>query len=131
MTGPLLLDTHVLLWMLMEPQRIPGPLLERLRDPGTDLIVSAASAWEIGTKHRLGKLDRAAGVVAGYSGHIDRLGARELAIGSRHALAAGTLAWAHRDPFDRMIGAQGLLESLPVVTADRQLADFPGIRVVW
>jgi PIN domain nuclease of toxin-antitoxin system len=127
----LLLDTHVVLWTLLEPERIPKPTLDRIRDPGTELVVSAASAWEIGTKFRLGKLDGAQAVVHGYPEHLARLGARVLPITSHHALTAGMLNWEHRDPFDRVIATQCMLGSIPLVTADRALASFPGVRVVW
>lgn len=131
MTVRLLLDTHALLWTLLEPDRIPDTVLDQIRDHTTELLVSAASAWEIGTKFRLGKLDQAQAVVAGYSGHLERLGAREVPISSRHALTAGLLTWDHCDPFDRMIAAQCMIESIPVVTSDRALTAFPGIRAIW
>jgi PIN domain nuclease of toxin-antitoxin system len=127
----ILLDTHALLWTLLEPSRIPNATLDRIRDAGTRLIVSAASAWEIGTKFRLGKLDSAQAVVHGYAEHLARLGAQVLPITSHHALTAGTLNWEHRDPFDRVIAAQCMLGSIPLVTADRAFASFPGVRVVW
>ena len=100
-------------------------------DGHTELLVSTASAWEIATKYRLGKLGEAEAVVHGYPDHLARLRARELPISSHHALTAGLLNWAHRDPFDRMIAAQCMLESIPLATADTTLASFPGIRVVW
>lgn len=131
MTRRLLLDTHALLWALLDPERIPATTLGLIRDAETDLVVSAASAWEIGTKFRLGRLDEAQAVVLGYADHLARLRAAELAISGHHALTAGTLSWEHRDPFDRMIAAQAMIESVPVVTADRALAGFPGIHVVW
>lgn len=131
MTSPLLLDTHVLLWVLLEPDRIPAPTLARIRDSGTEVIVSAASAWEIGTKFRLGRLDEAAAVVHGYVDHLSRLRAVELPISGRHAMTAGTLTWDHRDPFDRVLAAQCMIESLPLVTADHALTTFPGITTVW
>lgn len=131
MSSPLLLDTHVLLWALLEPDRIPEPTLRRIRDGGTDLLVSAASAWEIGTKFRLGKLDEAAAVVHGYADHLARLRAVELPVTGHHSLTAGTLTWDHRDPFDRVIAAQCMIESVPLATADRALAAFPGITTLW
>jgi PIN domain nuclease of toxin-antitoxin system len=131
LSSQLLLDTHALLWALLEPDRIPAQTLDRITDSGTDLLVSAASAWEIGTKYRLGKLGDAHGVVHGYADHLRRLRAAEIPISSHHALTAGTLSWEHRDPFDRVIAAQSLIESAPLVTADRALASFPGIQVVW
>lgn len=132
MTARLLLDTHALLWVLLEPHRLPEATLEQIRDPGTELLVSAASAWEIATKFRLGKLDGARAVVHGYSDHLERLGAQELAVTSHHALTAGLFTWEHRDPFDRVIAAQSMLESVPLVTADEAITGFPGgLRVVW
>lgn len=128
---PLLLDTHALLWTLLEPSRIPSATLGRIRDAGTELLVSAASAWEIATKFRLGKLDGAEAVVHGYPEHLARLRARELPITGHHAITAGMLTWDHRDPFDRVIATQCMLESIPVATADRALASFPALRVVW
>lgn len=127
----LLLDTHALLWTLLEPDRIPAPTLARVRDPATDLMVSTASAWEIATKYRLGKLDSAAAVVHGYAGHLARLRARELPITSAHALSAGLLTWHHRDPFDRVIAAQSMVGALPLVTADTAFSTLPGLRIVW
>ncbi len=127
----LLLDTHALLWTLLEPGRIPAATLAAVRAPGTTVYVSAASAWEIATKHGLGELGGAAAVVSGYQEHLARLRAEELPITGHHALTAGSLPWAHRDPFDRVIVAQAVLESLPVVTGDAALADFPAIRTVW
>ena len=127
----LLLDTHALLWVLLDPERIPAETLAAVRAPETTVYVSAASAWEIATKHRLGKLEGAAAVVSGYREHLARLRAEELPITGHHALTAGTLQWSHRDPFDRVIVAQALLESLPVVTSDAALMEFPAIRTVW
>ena len=131
MSGPLLLDTHVLLWTLRQPDRVPELTMALIRDPATELLVSAASAWEIGTKFRLGKLGEAQAVVHAYEDHLHRLRARELQISSHHALTAGLLNWDHRDPFDRIIAAQSMIESVPLCTADPALTAFPGLRVVW
>lgn len=127
----LLLDTHVLLWMLADPDRLSDLAREAVQDPGNDVWVSAASAWELATKYRLGKLPGAQVLLLGYSEHLERLNARELSVTSRHALDAGSLSWDHRDPFDRMLAAQSMVESLALVTADPVFADLPGVRSLW
>ena len=126
-----LLDTHALLWALTETDRLGTTALAAISKRSNDLVVSAASAWEIATKHRLGKLGQADGLVAAYPSHLSRLGARELPITGAHALLAGGLAWDHRDPFDRMIAAQAMLEGLPVVTGDEALRALDGLATCW
>lgn len=127
----LLLDTHALLWVLLSPDRVPTPTLDLIRAAETEVWVSAASAWEIGTKHRLGKLPEAQAAVHGYEQHLRRLRADEVAVTSRHALTAGMLAWDHRDPFDRMIATQCMVESLTLVTQDAAFSQLPGLRLAW
>jgi PIN domain nuclease of toxin-antitoxin system len=127
----LLLDTHALLWVLLSPDRIPSQTLALVRAADSEVWVSAASAWEIGTKYRWGKLPEAAAVVQGYDTHLARLRARELPITSRHSLAAGTLTWDNRDPFDRVIATQCMIESLPLVTKDAAFDGLPGIKLLW
>jgi len=131
--GPhqLLIDTHVLLWMLTAPDRLSTTIRPILSDRRTQLMVSAASALEIATKQRLGKLPQADALVRGYSRHLARLGVSTLAISSEHALHAGGLDWAHRDPFDRILAAQSMIEALPLVSADAAFASLNGIRVLW
>lgn len=126
-----LLDTHAVLWALTEPDRLSSSARALIEGLQTDVLVSAASAWEIATKYRLGKLPRAESVVMGYSAHLIRLRARELPIASSHALAAGLFAVNHRDPFDRMLAAQAIAESVPLITDDPAMAEFPGIVTRW
>ncbi|MFF0911922.1 type II toxin-antitoxin system VapC family toxin [Microbacterium enclense] len=126
-----LLDTHTLLWALTDPTRLGSRAGEVLADPSTTLVVSAASAWEIATKQRLGKLPQADALVAGYSRHLDRLGVERLAIDETHALLSGSLHWGHRDPFDRMLAAQAMIESLTLVSDDAAFDDLPGLAVLW
>lgn len=126
-----LLDTHVLLWALTRPAALSDAARELIADSRTRLVVSAASAWEIATKHRIGKLPQALSLVQAYEDHLVRLGVEDLHVSSRHALLAGTLAWEHRDPFDRMLAAQSVLESLPVVSADPVFLHVAGVRVLW
>ena len=127
----LLLDTHALLWALTDPSQLGQRAEQLLLDPGSELWVSAASAWELATKSRLGKLPQADVVLGGYSRHLFRLGVRELPITSEHSLFAGRLDWEHRDPFDRMIAAQSMLEGFSLITRDRSFHRLQGIEVLW
>lgn len=134
MGGPgvtFLLDTHALLWALTEPSRLGVEARQVLTSRSSRLVVSAASAWEIATKQRLGKLPHADALVGGYARHLNRLGAVRLPIDEEHALLAGGLDWAHRDPFDRMLAAQAMLESLTLVTDDPAFTDAPGLATLW
>lgn len=126
-----LLDTHALLWALTDPSRL-GPEARRIiAARSSALVVSAATAWELGTKQRLGKLPQADALVGGYTRHLDRLGAARLPITEEHALLAGRLEWTHRDPFDRVLAAQAMIESLTLVTGDAALTDLPGLAIAW
>ena len=127
----LLLDTHVLLWAWRDPPRLSRTAREVIEDASVELLVSAASAWEIATKSRLGKLLDAEALVLSYPQNLYLLGAHEVPITSRHALTAGGLTWDHRDPFDRILAAQSILEGLPLVTSDAAFATLPGLHCVW
>ena len=126
-----LLDTHVMLWALTDPKRLGGTAREVVENRSSRLIISAVSAWEIATKHRLGKLPQADVLLAGYSKHLDRLGVIRLPVAEDHALLAGRLEWDHRDPFDRMLAAQAMIESLVLITGDPVFADCPGVSTLW
>ncbi len=125
-----LLDTHTLLWALVSPDKLSKRVRELLLDRSNTVLVSAASAWEIATKHRLGKLDEAGDVVDNYADHLYRLDAGEVQISSAHALTAGGFDVAHGDPFDRVIAAQSLLLGVPVASKDEALDLFP-CRRIW
>lgn len=127
----LLLDTHVLLWALGAPHRLPAALRDRLVDRRETLLVSAASAFEIATKHRLGRLPEASALVRSFERQIARLAADHLPIRAEHALAAGALDWPHRDPFDRVLAAQAMTEGITLVSADPVFATLPGLSVDW
>ena len=126
-----LLDTHALLWVLTDPSRLGPNAHHTIVDRSSRLVVSAVSAWEIAAKNRLGKLPQADGVIGGYSRHLDRLGVERLAVSEEHALLAGRLNWEHRDPFDRMLAAQAMIESLTLLTDDGAFSGFAGLATRW
>ena len=101
----LLLDTHVLLWAVSGDARLPPALAAQLRAPDNALLVSTVSAWELSIKVHLGKLPGAAPVLSDFPAVVARLGAEVLNITPAHAIRAGALDWAHRDPFDPMLVA--------------------------
>ena len=126
-----LLDTHTLMWAINEPSRLGERASEVLRDRRNLVVVSAACAWELYTKHRIGKLPGAGPWLEVLEGHVRRLGAEFLPIEWAHARLSGQLEWAHRDPFDRMLAAQAIAESLVLVTRDPAFDELPGLKNLW
>ena len=125
-----LLDTHALLWALYEPEKLSPKARELIGNPKNTRFVSAASAWEISTKFRIGKLPEARNLLTDYQGNIQRFMGTEMPISTAHSLKAGSFSQPHRDPFDRMLAAQSLLEGIPLLTADQALSSFP-VQIVW
>ena len=126
----LLLDTHALLWWLFDDPKLSRPAREAIGDPSRRVYVSAASAWEIATKHRLGKLPEAGDVPTRLPHYVRRARFSPLPVSFEHALAAGALPGPHRDPFDRMLIAQARVEEIAVVTADPIFRDY-GVPILW
>jgi PIN domain nuclease of toxin-antitoxin system len=126
----LLLDTHTLLWWLDGDRRLSRRARAAVGDEDNEVLVSAASAWELATKARLGRLPGAIDVAADVLGCITRQGFLELPITVLHAQRAGGLRIEHRDPFDRMLIAQAQMEDLPIVTNESLFEGF-GIARVW
>lgn len=126
----LLLDTHAFLWWLAGNTRLPMSSRRAIEDPDNDVIVSAASAWEIATKYRIGKLSEAAAVAQDVAGAIASQGFEELPITVEDAERAGRLPGPHGDPFDRMLIAQAVARGLVLVSIDR-VFDKYGVRRVW
>lgn len=126
-----LLDTHALMWAINEPARLGGRAVEVLRDRGNLVVVSAASAWELHTKNRIGKLPGAGPWLDALEGHVRRLGAEFLPIEWSHARLSGQIEWSHRDPFDRMLAAQAMYESLALVTRDPAFEELSGVTILW
>ena len=125
-----LLDTHVLLWWLFDDNRLSKRARSLAEDPSNKVFVSSVSAWEISTKHRLGKLESAATLVQDIAGWVQKAGFVGLPITLAHAQRAGSWLQEHRDPFDRMLAAQSAIENLPLVSRDPAFEAF-AISVVW
>jgi PIN domain nuclease of toxin-antitoxin system len=126
----LLLDTHALLWSLVEPHKLSVKARSMIQHPDNALLVSSASAWELGIKQQLGRLEGAEAVLDDFLGNLERLHAEVLAISARHALSAAALPPYHRDPFDRMLVAQARLEGAVLVTNDGVL-DRYDVSLLW
>ena len=126
----LLLDTHAFLWWLADSDRLSCTARDAITDESNDIVVSAASAWEIATRFRIGKLPGCEVIALDVAGHIARQGFAELEIGVADAERAGRLPGPHRDPFDRVLAAQALVRDLPVVSVDPVFDGF-GVRRVW
>jgi PIN domain nuclease of toxin-antitoxin system len=125
----LLLDTHALIWWAEGDGRITPRVRALLTSP-EEVHVSAATAWEIATKLRIGKLRVHGSLIRDFLAAIDAFGFRPLPISLQHGYAAGELSSAHRDPFDRMLAAQSLAEGLQLVSADPAFATL-GVTAVW
>ena len=126
----LLLDTHAFLWWLAGNRRLSPAARRAVDDTSNDVVVSAATAWEITTKHGVGKLPEAEAVALDVTGSIASQGFDELAITVADAERAGRLPGSHRDPFDRMLIAQALAHNLTVVSIDA-VFDGYGVSRLW
>ena len=125
-----LLDTHTLLWATLSPKLLSRRAATIIADHANLVLVSAASAWEIATKVRLGKLPGAEHLEARFVETLEAAGYTMLAIDVENALGAGRLPSQHGDPFDRMIAATALAADMPVLSKDEKLDSF-GIRRIW
>jgi len=124
-----LLDTHSLLWWWTDAQRLSSPARAAI-EADDRIVVSAASIWEIAIKTASGKLDVIEDFQRDYRPLMARNGFEALAMTDDHALMAGFLPGEHRDPFDRMLAAQAVIEDLTLITRDQQLGGF-GCRTLW
>ena len=125
-----LLDTHTLLWWMFDDPKLSIAARETIAEPDHEILVSAASAWEIATKHRIGKLPEAGDIVQQLPAYLRRARFTELGISVEHALLAGNLPGPHRDPFDRMLMAQATILNMPLITTDSIFRDY-GVQVLW
>jgi PIN domain nuclease of toxin-antitoxin system len=126
----LLLDTHCWLWWLAEPERLNAEALAAVTDRRNALFLSAASAWEIAIKVGLGKLTLPGPPSSYVPSRLAEDGISSLPIEQRHALQVAELPHLHRDPFDRLLVAQALVEDLVLLTADPEVARYP-VELLW
>jgi PIN domain nuclease of toxin-antitoxin system len=120
-----LLDTHVLLWALYEPERLPASTVALLEDPASDVWISAASIWEIAIKASLNRADFTASPFEARAEAL-ALGFRELAVDGLHAAQVTTLPRLHADPFDRLLVAQATATGHTLLTVDAWVVQYPG-----
>ena len=125
-----LLDTHALLWWLSDDPALTRTAARIVADTRNTVVVSAASAWEIAIKVRLGKLPTAANLMSDFCAAIEREGFDLLAISAEHGVRGGLLPGPHRDPFDRMLVAQSQAENIPIITNQRAFDSY-GVRRLW
>jgi PIN domain nuclease of toxin-antitoxin system len=120
----LLLDTHLLLWAAGQPERLPAAARALLEDQRNELVFSPASLWEVAIKSGLGRDDFQVDARLLRRGLLDN-GYQELPISSEHAVAIDGLPPLHRDPFDRLLVAQSMVEGILLLTADEQVSQYP------
>ena len=121
----LLLDTHLLLWAAGQPDRLSPAARKQISDPNNELLFSAASIWEVSIKNSIGRKDFRVEPRLLRRGLLDN-GYVELPITSQHAVNIDSLPPIHRDPFDRMLVSQALIEGVALLTADAQVARYKG-----
>lgn len=126
-----LLDTHVFLWAIAEPKMLSTRARNAITKLENELFVSAVTAYELSYKHRLGKLPAGDAIVNSFSRQIAHLDASEIDVSATHAVAAGQLGWSHRDPFDRLLAAQAMIEGMTLVTDDERLHGYEPLTTFW
>jgi PIN domain nuclease of toxin-antitoxin system len=126
----LLLDTHLLLWTVSQSRRLSAQARHLIGDPGNELVFSTASIWEAAIKHSLRRDDFQVDARLLRRGLLDN-GYRELPVTGEHAVAVASLPPLHKDPFDRMLVAQSIVEGVTLLTADPLVAQYPApVRIV-
>jgi PIN domain nuclease of toxin-antitoxin system len=123
----ILLDTHALLWALSAPGKLPVAVRRAVQAPENEVYASLASAWEIAIKVALGRLEFD---LRSLEDTLAASGIQTLGISLEHTVRVANLPPHHRDPFDRMLVAQALCESLTLASRDRVLSHY-GVRTIW
>jgi len=129
----LLADTHTLLLLVdsTEHARLPKPAKSALLNPANELLVSAITPWEISLKNWLGRFPEGPLILEVWDTVIARLRATVVPLTSQHGILAGRLDWLNKDPFDRMIAAQAIIEDASLVSADESFDAVQGVRRLW
>jgi PIN domain nuclease of toxin-antitoxin system len=125
-----LLDTHAFLWWIGDDPRLSERAREVLSDGDNDLVFSAASGWEIAIKARLGRLHVPGDLNTYLVRQLTENYTSVLPVHLSHALRVHALPDHHRDPFDRLLVAQAIVEEIPLLSADPRIARYP-VEVVW
>ena len=125
-----LLDTHTLLWWILNDPALTRTARDTIADTNGTMLVSAASAWELATKFRLGKLPQAGDLVANFATEVEQEGFQVLPVSAEHGVRAGLLPGPHKDPFDRMLIAQAQAEDAAIIS-NETVFDHYGIRRLW
>jgi PIN domain nuclease of toxin-antitoxin system len=125
----LLLDTHILLWAASAPHKLPPKMRALIEDENNELFFSAASLWEIVIKNRLGRSDFVVDPRVFRTALMDH-GYQEIAISSEHVLMVHDLPPIHKDPFDRILVAQGIIEGMGLLTVDQMVIDYGGTVII-
>ena len=126
----LLLDTHALLWWISDDDRLSARARALVGDGANEVFVSAVSAWEIVVKAGIGRLEVPDPIDRFVVSQLEANAFHALAITMRHALGLASLPDVHRDPFDRMLASQALLDDLALVSGDRVFAGYP-VATEW
>ena len=125
-----LLDTHTFLWWITDDQRLSAIVRDIISDGENNIYLSAASGWEIAIKAKIGKLSLPDDLIPFIAEQLTVNAISSLPIQMSHTLHTYSLPPYHRDPFDRLLVAQSILESLPLLTSDSQISKYP-VQVVW
>ncbi len=126
-----LLDTHTLAWAVGQPSSLSKKVSTFLEKPDSEIMVSPVSVWEMSIKHKLGKWPEVAPFMDEqlYETFLEKLSATELDVRSRHTRLAGQFDTNHKDPFDRLLAAQAVIEGVALISKDEVMSSFPIVRV--
>ena len=126
----LLLDTHVVIWWVMNDPRLPQRIDDQIVSQNNQIYVSAATAWEIAIKVRTGKLKFDTAFLADFDNRLNELAFLTIVMTSAHGIAAAQLPGTYKDPFDRIIGAQAQLEQMTLASIDPAFKSL-GVATIW